>query len=84
MVLILADERGSSLTAVLVRACALALRDCPQANGAYRDGRYELYSRVNVGVTLHREGSYITPTVLDADTKGLDPLHQEIEERDPP
>jgi pyruvate dehydrogenase E2 component (dihydrolipoyllysine-residue acetyltransferase) len=78
--LALVDERGGSLTAVLVRACALALRDCPEANGAYRDGHYELYSRVNVGVTLHREGSYISPTVLDADTKALDQLHQEIED----
>src|SRR5258706_4072205 len=30
------------LTAVLTRACALALRDTPRANGAYRDGRFEL------------------------------------------
>src|ERR1019366_2305460 len=42
---------GASLTAVLVRACALALRDHPRANAAYRDGHYELYSRVNVAVT---------------------------------
>lgn len=77
--LVVADRRGNSLTAVLVRACALALRDCPQANGAYRDGHYELYSRVNVGVTLHREGAYITPTVLDADTKPVEELHREIE-----
>jgi pyruvate dehydrogenase E2 component (dihydrolipoamide acetyltransferase) len=77
--LALADRRVSSLTALLVRACALALRDCPQANGAYRDGHYELYGRVNVGITLHREGAYITPTVLDADTKSLEELHREIE-----
>jgi pyruvate dehydrogenase E2 component (dihydrolipoamide acetyltransferase) len=78
--LALADGRGVSLTAVLVRACAQALHDCPQANGAYRDGRYELYSRVNVGVTLHSEGAYITPTVLDADTKAVEELHREIEQ----
>ena len=76
--LAVAQTRGCSLTAVLVRACALALRRCPQGNGAYRDGHYELYSRINVGVTLHRPGGYITPTVLDADTKPLEQLHHEL------
>jgi pyruvate dehydrogenase E2 component (dihydrolipoamide acetyltransferase) len=77
--LALAEARGCTLTAVLVRACALALRACPQANAAYRDGHYELYSRINVGVGLHRPGAYITPTVLDADTKSLERLHEEVE-----
>jgi pyruvate dehydrogenase E2 component (dihydrolipoamide acetyltransferase) len=76
--LAVAQPRGYSLTAVLVRACALALRQCPQGNGAYRDGHYELYSRINIGVTLHRPGGYITPTVLDADTKALEQLHHEL------
>src|SRR3954469_4506304 len=33
----------------VIKASALALRDFPRANGAYRDGKFELYSRVNVG-----------------------------------
>jgi pyruvate dehydrogenase E2 component (dihydrolipoamide acetyltransferase) len=74
-----AQQRGASLTAVLVRACALALRQCPQANAAYRDGRYELYTRINVGVTLHRPGAYITPVVLDADAKPLEQVQDEVE-----
>lgn len=77
--LALGDEQRASLTALLVRACALALRERPQANGAYRDGHYELYSRVNVAVTFHREGAYVAPTVLDADTKPVPELHGEIE-----
>src|SRR5690606_8680595 len=35
---------------MVVRATALALRDFPRANGSYRDGRFELHSRVNVGI----------------------------------
>ena len=48
----LTSGRECSVTAILVRVCALALRDVPHANSAYRDGRFELYSRVNVGVTI--------------------------------
>ncbi len=75
----LADARGCSLTAVLVRACARALAESPWANAAYRDGRFELYSRVNVGVTFHSEDGLATPALLDADTKPLSELHSELE-----
>jgi pyruvate dehydrogenase E2 component (dihydrolipoamide acetyltransferase) len=76
--LTLAQQRGCSFTAVLVRACAQALREHPRANAAYRDGRYELYSRVNVGVTVQTEDAFVTPTVLDADTKSLEQLSAEL------
>jgi pyruvate dehydrogenase E2 component (dihydrolipoyllysine-residue acetyltransferase) len=60
-----------SFNDMIVKACALALREHPRANGAYRDGRFELYSRVNVGVAVAAEDSLVVPTVFDADRKGL-------------
>jgi pyruvate dehydrogenase E2 component (dihydrolipoamide acetyltransferase) len=75
----LAREHGWSLTAILVRACATALREFPRANGAYRDGRFELYSRVNIGVTIPTDDGQVTPTVLDADTKSPGQLGEEME-----
>lgn len=77
--LALGRDQRCSRTAILVRACALALRDCPRANAAYRDGHYELYSRVNVAVAIHDDASFTSPTVLDADTKSLRELSEEIE-----
>ena len=56
---------------LVVKACALALREAPRTNGAYRDGRFERYARVNVGVTMVTPGSTVTPVVFDADTKSL-------------
>jgi pyruvate dehydrogenase E2 component (dihydrolipoyllysine-residue acetyltransferase) len=56
---------------MIVKACALALREHPRANGAYRDGRIELYSRVNVGVAVAAQDALVVPTVFDADVKGL-------------
>ena len=76
----LAERRGCSITALLVRACALALADHPYANAAYRDGHYELYPRINVAVTVQTDRAYLAPTVLDADAKALEPLSAEIEE----
>ncbi|MGI8714700.1 MAG: 2-oxo acid dehydrogenase subunit E2 [Solirubrobacteraceae bacterium] len=78
--LVLARDRDVPLTAVLVRACALALRETPVANAAYRDGRFELYSRINVGVTIHSDGAQITPALLDADAKSLTQLAAELDQ----
>ena len=60
-----------SFNDMAIKACALALREFPRANGAYRDGRFELYSRVNVGVAVAGQDALVVPTVFDADRKGL-------------
>lgn len=60
-----------SLNDMVVKAAAIALREFPKANGAYRDGRFELYSRVNVGIAVAAEEALVVPTVFDADRKGL-------------
>jgi pyruvate dehydrogenase E2 component (dihydrolipoamide acetyltransferase) len=74
------DAAGYSMTAIFVRACAQSLRQVPRANGAYRDGRLELYSRVNIGLVVHRPDDYATPTIFDADTKSLAELSAECAE----
>jgi pyruvate dehydrogenase E2 component (dihydrolipoamide acetyltransferase) len=60
-----------SFNDLVVKACAIALREFPRANGAYRDGKVEMYSRVNVGVAVAAQDALVVPTVFDADLKGL-------------
>jgi pyruvate dehydrogenase E2 component (dihydrolipoamide acetyltransferase) len=60
-----------SFNDMIVKACAIALREFPKANGAYRDGRFERYSRVNVGVAVAAPEALVVPTIFDADKKGL-------------
>ncbi|MFM9023062.1 MAG: dihydrolipoamide acetyltransferase family protein, partial [Solirubrobacterales bacterium] len=62
-----AGELVPSINDLVVKACAIALREQPAANGAWRDGRFERYSRVNVGVAVAGEGALVVPTVFDAD-----------------
>jgi pyruvate dehydrogenase E2 component (dihydrolipoamide acetyltransferase) len=66
-----------SFNDMVVKACAIALKSFPQANGAYRDGRFELYSRVNVGVAVAAQDALVVPTVFDADKKGLREIAQD-------
>jgi pyruvate dehydrogenase E2 component (dihydrolipoamide acetyltransferase) len=65
------DMRVPSFNDMVVKACAIALREFPRANAAYKDGRFELYSRVNVGVAVAGQDSLVVPTIFDADQKGL-------------
>jgi pyruvate dehydrogenase E2 component (dihydrolipoamide acetyltransferase) len=66
------EERPApSFNDLVVKAAALALRELPRANGAYKDGKFELYERVNVGVAVAAEDALIVPTIFDADQKSL-------------
>jgi len=65
------DDAVPSYNDMVVRACGLALREHPRANAAYRDGAFELYERVNVGIAVAAHDSLVVPTVFDADRKSL-------------
>jgi pyruvate dehydrogenase E2 component (dihydrolipoamide acetyltransferase) len=71
-------EGAPSFNDMVVKACAISLRENPRANGAYRDGRLELYSRVNVGVAVAAHEALVVPTVFDADRKGLRQIATEV------
>ncbi len=64
---------------MVVKACAIALREHPRANGSYRDGHFELYSRVNVGVAVAAQDALVVPTVFDADAKSLTAIAAETQ-----
>ncbi|MET0926606.1 MAG: dihydrolipoamide acetyltransferase family protein [Solirubrobacterales bacterium] len=69
-----------SFNDMVVKACAIALREYPRANGAYRDGRWELYSRINVGIAVAGDEALVVPTIFDADKKGLRQIASEARE----
>jgi pyruvate dehydrogenase E2 component (dihydrolipoamide acetyltransferase) len=60
-----------SLNDLIVKASALALRRHPRANGAYREGRFALYSRVNVGIAVAAQDALVVPVLVDADARSL-------------
>src|SRR3954471_1454408 len=66
-----------SLADFVLKACALALREHPRANGAYRDARWESYERVNVAVAMAAEDALVFPVVFDADRKSLGEIARE-------
>ncbi len=71
-----ATEQAPSVNDFVVKACGLALREHPLANGAYKDGAFELYGRVNVGVAVAGEGTLVVPTIFDADAQPVTEISQ--------
>ena len=65
------SDPAPSYNDFVVKACSLALREFPRANGSYKDGKFELFSRINVGIAVAAQNSLVVPTIFDADKKGL-------------
>jgi pyruvate dehydrogenase E2 component (dihydrolipoamide acetyltransferase) len=73
----MSSMRTPTYNDMVVKACALALREHPHANGSYRDGALQLHSRVNVGVAVAAQDALVVPTVFDADSKALGEIARE-------
>jgi pyruvate dehydrogenase E2 component (dihydrolipoamide acetyltransferase) len=67
----LSDVDPPSYNDLVIKACALALVRHPRVNASYREDRFELHSRVNVGFAVAADDALIVPTVKDAETKSL-------------
>ena len=73
-------DPAPSFNDMVVKAAAVALRDHPRVNGAYRDGKFELYSRVNVGIAVAGQDALVVPTIFDADQKSLGQIAKDARE----
>jgi pyruvate dehydrogenase E2 component (dihydrolipoamide acetyltransferase) len=74
------EDAAPTYADLTIKACALALADHPLANGGYRDGHYERYGRVNVGLVVDLRGGMLAPTIFDADRKSLAQIAREADE----
>ena len=74
----LATARGVRPLSVVLAVLARRLRDHPRLNGAYRDGRYELYSRINLGVSMPGPDAPVIATLFDAAERSIDDLDSEL------
>jgi pyruvate dehydrogenase E2 component (dihydrolipoamide acetyltransferase) len=71
------DAPAPSVNDLVVRACALALRDHELVNGSFRDGAYVLYDHVNIGIAVASDEGLVVATIPDTDTKSLGQIAQE-------
>ncbi|HEY6525479.1 MAG TPA: dihydrolipoamide acetyltransferase family protein [Solirubrobacteraceae bacterium] len=58
-----------SVNDLVIKACALALREHPRVNGSYDEEAFVLHERVNVGFAVAAPDSLLVPVVTDADRR---------------
>jgi pyruvate dehydrogenase E2 component (dihydrolipoamide acetyltransferase) len=67
--------------ALLVKATALALRQVPELNGFWLNGRAQPSRAIHVGVAISlRGGGLVAPALHDADRCGLDELMRRLQD----
>jgi pyruvate dehydrogenase E2 component (dihydrolipoamide acetyltransferase) len=64
-------DPAPSFNDMVVKAASIALREHPRVNGSYKDGRFELYSNVNIGVAVAAQDTLVVPVVHEADRMSL-------------
>jgi pyruvate dehydrogenase E2 component (dihydrolipoyllysine-residue acetyltransferase) len=72
-------DRGEKISVndLIVRACALALIEHPQAHRSYIDGRHAYHPHANIGIAVALDDGLIVPVVFGADTKSLREISRE-------
>jgi pyruvate dehydrogenase E2 component (dihydrolipoamide acetyltransferase) len=74
------SEPSPSINDVIVKACAVALRGNPRANGSFADGEFVIHTSVNVAVAVAAEDSLVVPVIRDADRKSIGVIARESRE----
>jgi pyruvate dehydrogenase E2 component (dihydrolipoamide acetyltransferase) len=75
-----ADEAKISFNAMILKAVANALRQFPQMNVSYADGKIRTHQRVHLGMAVALDDGVITPVIRDCDRKSLGEIAREANE----
>jgi pyruvate dehydrogenase E2 component (dihydrolipoamide acetyltransferase) len=67
-----------SITTLLVKIVAAALKQYPRANASFEDGKIRLHPQANVGVAVGTDDGLAVPVIKDADQKSLSQVTQEL------
>ena len=68
-----------SITAILVKVVAEALKHHPRANATFKEGQIAVYQHINIGIALGNAAELVVPVIRDADQKSLAQVARQIE-----
>ncbi|MBI1338739.1 pyruvate dehydrogenase complex dihydrolipoamide acetyltransferase [bacterium] len=74
------DGSKVSVNDMLIKAAALALMACPDANASFTDKGIARHKAAHVSVAVAIEGGLITPVIRDAHSKGLSQIAAEMKD----
>ncbi len=76
------EGRGVKLSVndFIIKACALALQQVPEANAVWADDRTLKFTKSDVAVAVAIEGGLFTPVLRDSEMKSLSALSSEMKD----
>ena len=69
-----------SVNDMLIRASALSLKHCPEANASYTPDGIAIHKHADIAVAVSIESGLITPIIRQADNKGLSQISTEMKD----
>lgn len=77
----LRDEGAKiSVTDMLVKAAAKTLKEFPDMNASYAEGKLRVYQQVNIGIAVALDHGLLTPVIADCDKKPLTQIAREAKD----
>lgn len=67
-----------SVNDMVIKACAMALKQYPNANAAWQEDGMLIYENIDISVAVAIEGGLITPIIFNADKKDIPAISQEM------
>ena len=71
-------DQKVSINDFIIKACAMALMECPQINIQFAEGEVHQYSQADISVVIAVEGGLSTPVIRSANTKTLAEIALEV------
>ncbi|KAM7471839.1 hypothetical protein LguiA_010022 [Lonicera macranthoides] len=71
-------QKKISITDLVIKAAALALRKVPQCNSSWTSDYIRQYHNININVAVQTDNGLFVPVVRDADKKGLSNLSEDV------
>jgi|BEDMetMinimDraft_2_1075160.scaffolds.fasta_scaffold03222_1 pyruvate dehydrogenase E2 component (dihydrolipoamide acetyltransferase) len=75
-----ASETEITVTDILVKAVATALKKFPQVNSSWVDGSFRRHHQVNIGIAVAVPDGLVVPVVKNADKKNIVEISKEAKE----
>ena len=79
---VVAEKKGAkaSVNDMVIKACAMALRDHPECNASWTEDEMIQYGAVDISVAVATDRGLITPIVRNADMKGAARIATEMKD----
>jgi len=74
-----ATRENISVTVLLGKIVAIALKHHPRVNASFESGKIKVYKSVNLGVAIGSEEGLIVPVIKEADQKSLVQIAHELQ-----